>query len=76
MWRTPTQKRWHLIEAMTGAGPMSIRGVARLAGRDVKAVHTDIQALVGAGILEKTGAGLVIFPCDAVRANFTIGKAA
>lgn len=44
-----TAKRWELPEAMCGAGPMSIREAARRVGRDVKAAHGDITALLNAG---------------------------
>ena len=39
--------------AMTGGGPMTVREVARRVGRDVKAVHGDIRALLNTGILQK-----------------------
>jgi predicted transcriptional regulator len=51
---------------MTGAGPMSIREVARRVNRDVKAVHGDVAALLKAGILRKED-GRVVFPFDEVR---------
>lgn len=46
LWKTLTRKRWGLLHAMTGQGAMSIREAARRVGRDVKAVHGDIQALI------------------------------
>ena len=69
-------KRWELLTLMTGAGPMTIREVARRLGRDVKAVHGDVQALLKAGILQKTDAGLVVFPFDAVHVDFILKEAA
>jgi predicted transcriptional regulator len=51
LWRILTAKRWQLLKAMTGKGPMSIREAARLVKRDVKAVHGDIHGLLDAGIL-------------------------
>ncbi|VTR59912.1 Predicted transcriptional regulator [Serratia fonticola] len=42
---------------------LSIREVARRVERDVKAVHTDLQALLACGIVDKGTAG-VIFPYD------------
>lgn len=33
-----TVKRWELVRAMAGAGPLTIRGAARRVRRDVKAV--------------------------------------
>ena len=35
-----TKKRWEIIQAMTGRGPMSVRGVTRLVNRDVKRPST------------------------------------
>ena len=45
LWRTLTRKRWELLQALTGQGPLSIREAARRVGRDVKAVHGDLSAL-------------------------------
>jgi predicted transcriptional regulator len=67
-----TQKRWELLRAMVGAGPMTIREAARRAGRDVKAVHKDVHALLTAGVLRKTNRGQIVFPFDAVHAEFTL----
>ena len=49
-----TTKRWEIVRAMTGAGPLAIREAARRVGRDVKAVHRDVHALLNAGDLRKT----------------------
>jgi predicted transcriptional regulator len=75
IWKVLTAKRWDIIKRMTGAGDMSIREVARRVGRDVKAVHGDVTALVAAGLLERAGKG-VVFPYDAVRVEFELGRAA
>ena len=74
LWRTLTGKRWELLKTMTGAGPLSIREVARRVGRDVKAVHGDVTALVKAGILDRTDAG-VEFPYDAIHVDFVVKAA-
>lgn len=39
LWKVLTAKRWELLKALCGAGPVSIRESARRVGRDVKAVH-------------------------------------
>ena len=49
LWNTLTKKRWEILRAMTGQGALSIREVARRVGRDVKAVHGDVTALLHAG---------------------------
>lgn len=76
LWRTLTRKRWDLLHAMTGRGPMTIREAARQVGRDVKAVHADVHALLEAGILDRTEAGQIVFPFDAVHVDFTLTRAA
>jgi predicted transcriptional regulator len=76
LWSTLTKKRWELLQIMTGSAPISIREVARRAERDVKAVHSDIHALLSAGIIDRTGDGRVHFPYDAVHVDFMLTKAA
>jgi len=76
LWKVLTPKRMELIHAMTGAGPMSIREAARRVGRDVKAVHGDIQALLKAGVLDRTEDGRVVFRYDVLKVEFSFGKAA
>jgi predicted transcriptional regulator len=75
LFRLLTAKRWELVRAMAGAGPLSIRAVARRVNRDVKAVHGDVHALLTAGILQKTGAGLIVFPFDAIRVDVMLRAA-
>ena len=60
-----TAKRWELLKALCGAGPVSIREAARRAGRDVKAVHGDVTALLDAGILNRTPEGKIEFMLQA-----------
>ena len=54
---------------------MTIREAARRLGRDVKAVHGDVHALLNTGILEKTNDGLIEFPFDSVHVDFTLKAA-
>ncbi len=74
--RTLNPNRWALIEALTGQGPMGVRELARRVDRDVKGVHTDAQALVLCGLIEKTEEGKLNFPYDAVHVDFTLNAAA
>jgi hypothetical protein len=67
-----TAKRWQLIKAMAGQGPMTLREAARRVGRDVKAVHGDAHALLAAGILRRTPEGKLDFPFDAVHVDFLL----
>jgi predicted transcriptional regulator len=75
LWKVLTAKRWEILRTLCGAGPMSIREAARLVGRDVKAVHGDIVAMVKAGVLDRTDAGGVVFPFDAVKVEFMLRAA-
>jgi predicted transcriptional regulator len=75
LFRLLTAKRWQLIRALTGAGPLTIREAARRVNRDVKAVHGDVHALLNAGILQKTANGLVVFPFDAIRVDVMLRAA-
>ena len=70
-----TGKRWELLKLMTGAGPITIREAARRSGSDVRAVHSDVHALLNTGILQKTDKGLIDFPFDAVHVDFTLKAA-
>ena len=56
-------------------GPLTIREVARRVGRDVKAVHGDVHALMNAGLLERSETSRVAFPFDAIRVEFTLRAA-
>jgi predicted transcriptional regulator len=69
LFRLMTAKRWELIRSMVGAGPLTIREVARRVDRDVKAVHGDVHALLKAGILQKTDGGPIVFPFEAIRVD-------
>ena len=75
LFKVLTGKRWELLNMMTGAGPMTLREAARRLRRDVKAVHSDVHALLNAGILQKTDDGRIEFPFDAVRVEFTLKAA-
>jgi predicted transcriptional regulator len=75
LWKVLTAKRWEILHAMTGQGGLTIREVGRRVSRDVKAVHGDVVALIHAGVLERSGDG-VVFPYDAVHVDFTLRKAA
>ncbi len=75
LWQTLKIKRWAILHAMTGQGEMPIREVARRVGRDVKAVHGDVTALIRAGVIDRTRRG-VVFAYDAVHVDFKLTRAA
>ena len=75
LWQVLTAKRWELLKALCGIGPVSIREAARRVGRDVKAVHGDVTALLNAGVLNRADGGGIIFPFDAVKVEFMLQAA-
>jgi predicted transcriptional regulator len=75
LWEVLTAKRWELLKALTGQGPVSVREAARRVGRDVKAVHGDVQALLVGGILTKTADGKIQFPSEGIHVDFILSAA-
>ena len=75
LWKVLTAKRWELLKALCGAGPVSIREAARCVERDVKAVHGDVTALLNAGLLDRVDGGGVEFPFEAVKVEFMLQAA-
>ena len=75
LWKVLTAKRWELLKAICGAGPISIREAARRVERDVKAVHGDVTALLDAGILDRVEDGRIVFPFEAVKVEFLLHAA-
>lgn len=76
LWRVLTGKRWDILTVMAGAGELSIREVARKVGRDVKAVHGDVTALIKGGIVRRGESGKVIFPYEYFHLNLSNRRAA
>ena len=72
MARALTPGRWGLIEALTGNGPLGVRELARRVERDVKGVHSDAQALVLCGLVNKTEDGKLSFPYATVKVQFEL----
>src|SRR5580700_7990662 len=70
MWKVITPKRWELMRAIAGAGPLAIREIARRVGRDVKSGHGDVSALLKAGVLGRTE-----FPYDEIHVDFVLRAA-
>jgi predicted transcriptional regulator len=75
LWKVITPKRWEVLRALTSAGPISIREVARRVARDVKSVHGDIQALLNAGVIDRTEDGRIRFPYDEIHVDFILSAA-
>ena len=75
LWKVLTAKRWEILKALCGAGPVSIREAARRVGRDVKGVHGDVVALIEAGLNNRTEEGAIEFPYEAVKVEFLLQAA-
>jgi predicted transcriptional regulator len=76
LWKTITPKRWSILKSMAGQAPMAIREIARRVDRDVRAVHSDVNVLLNAGLVERTDDGRVHLPYDAIHVNFVLSTAA
>lgn len=75
LWKVLTAKRWEILKAMCGAGPLTVREIARRVDRDVKSVHTDLTALLNAGVLDRAETGQVVFPYESVKVEFLLQAA-
>jgi predicted transcriptional regulator len=75
LWKVLTAKRWELLKALCGAGPVTVREAARRVNRDIKGVHTDLTVLRKAGVIDRTDAGQVEFPYEAVKVEFLLQAA-
>ena len=74
LWKVLAPNRMALVRALTGTGVVSIREAARRVNRDVRAVHSDVTALINAGVLKRTEEGIE-FPYDAVHVDFMLKAA-
>ena len=69
-------RRWNLIERLQAVGAISLRGLARELGRDVKRVHEDVAILLDWGLIERTAARKLVVPYDVIHADFDLRAAA
>ena len=74
LWKVLAPNRLALVCALTGTGVVSIREAARRVNRDVRAVHSDVTALINAGVLNRTSGGIE-FPYEAVHVDFMLNAA-
>lgn len=75
LWKVLTARRWALLKVLCGAGPISIRELARRTDRDVKALDGDVTALIRAGVVNCVAGGGVVFPYDAIKVEFLLQAA-
>jgi predicted transcriptional regulator len=64
--------RWTLLEALRGAGPLSIYELARRLGRNYKNVHTDVTQLAALGLIERSSDNRVLVPWNLLRAEWSL----
>ena len=76
MHKVLSPKRLGIIRVMAGAGPLSIREIARRVGRDFKGVHSDATLLLKAGVVDRAESGRLVFPYDRIHVDFEISAAA
>jgi predicted transcriptional regulator len=75
LWKVLAPNRMEIAKTLTGSEPLALREIARRVGRDVKAVHTDVQMLLKAGILDKVDGGKILFGYDAIHVDFMLEAA-
>lgn len=71
MHRILSPKRLDIIRVMAGQTALSYREVARRVGRDFKGVHTDLTAMIAAGVIDRQAGG-VVFPYETIHFDFDI----
>ena len=67
-----TPKRFTLLRTLRQTGPSSIRALAAAAGRDYKAVHGDVSALIANGLIERQAVDRVAVLWDSLGAEFRL----
>ena len=59
-------KRMELLQMLKKSGPLSIRALAKMMGRNYSNVHADVQRLIEHGLIEKDASDHVLVPWDDV----------
>lgn len=76
-FRKLTEKRWAMIHALQElGGEIGVREMARLLGRDVKRVHSDVCVLAELGLVERTVSGGLICPYVDIHVDMHISSQA
>lgn len=71
-WKVLSPKRRAIMSVMAGAGPLTIREIARRSQRDVRAVHSDVHTLLRSGVIDKTDDDRMILPYKFVKFDFML----
>ena len=72
MFKTLGGRRLELLQVMGGKGELGVRELARLADRDVRAVHADAQLLALAGVIDRSEDGKLSFPYLTIHVDFQL----
>jgi predicted transcriptional regulator len=67
-----TARRWEIVQALLGAGPVAVRELARRVDRDVRRVHDDVVVLTELGLLEREEGGAVVCPFADIHVDMHI----
>ena len=70
LWKVLTANRKALVQALTGADPVTLREAARRVGRDARAADSDFDMLPKAGVLRRDEEGWIQFPFSGVHVDF------
>ena len=67
-----TPKRFALMRALRQSGSSSVRALSGKLGRDYKAVHSDVAALIAHGLIEREAKDRVSVRWDHVHADLRL----
>lgn len=70
--KTLTPGRWTLLKRLHANGPMSIRALAKVLGRDYKNVYNDVQRLEHIGLIGRAKNERINVPWDIVEARLLL----
>lgn len=71
-----TANRWRLLRTLRAAGPTSIRRLAKRLGRDYRAVHADVTALIEVGLIGHAEGGGIVVPWSRITAEMAVDMVA
>ena len=67
-----TPRRLEVLQTLRRQSLASVRALSKKLGRDYKNVYTDVQALEGVGLLERTEEGALQVPWDIIDAHLRL----
>ena len=69
-----TPKRWELVEALKGLGPVTIYALAKHLERHYRNVHKDVAKLTEGMVIEKDDKGRIFVPWDEIDVRWPLVK--